>query len=41
MKETAMIKLRNFQRSYLLLVSYIPARSANGADPVIALTHNT
>ncbi len=36
-----MIKLRNFQRSYLLLVSYIPARSATGADPMITLTHNT
>ena len=41
MKVTAMIKLRNFQRSYLLLVSYVPARSAIGTGPMIALNHNT
>jgi hypothetical protein len=41
MKETAMIKLRDFQRSYLLLVSYIPARSATRTDPMTALNHNT
>jgi len=35
-----MIKLRNLERPYLLLASYIPARLATGADPLIALTHD-
>ena len=35
-----MIKLRNLERPYPLLASYILALRATGADPLIALSHN-
>jgi hypothetical protein len=36
-----MIKLRNLERPCPLLATYIPARRATGAGPLIALSHNT
>ena len=35
-----MIKLRNLERRYLLLASYIPDCRVTGADPLIGLTHD-